>query len=1251
MEKSTRKLLTLAAGIVLSVTCASAQQLREGYVDMGENISSEKFHTLLSNWQPGSQISADDNFFISRVKPKVRFRNKATQVRQNLDATNDKKLVAWVPVGAPDFNALPNGVFDSEVFSMWSYVTHWGNWTAPLGRIPAAFLDVAHKNGVAVSGVAGVPFGGISSAYSDMLTNLAATDVDKTAKFFNYYGIDGLGYNSEFSAATSIVQNLYKFHGKLVAKMRETNPIFENMWYDGTNDYGQITFDRGLGGHNQNTFGPGTEPRTSLFLNYNWNSTNLLSSSEVKADALGRDPLDLYCGVNMQGGEPRSGSFWSLLPDYRLSIGLWGAHSNNMFWESRGEKGSAPDVKQDTYLKRIERYFTGGSRNPANCPPIVNRHQYNADNTQWHGMSTYMTARSVLSWDLGEEPFITHFNVGNGKYFNYNGVRQHSKEWYNVGMQDYMPTWRFWFASKLLGNTAADVPATGLDANITWDDAYFGGSTIRISGTTADEYLHLFKTEYALKAGDVITFKYKLNGGKAKMNLLLSAKGSETSANEYNLLDVTQNADNEEWIEKTFLVASDFDGKDLALVALHFEDAANLDLVLGEFSIVRGTYATPEAPEVTSAEILYNCKDGKDAKIIWNMPNDKAAGEPCYNLDVKTAYFKLYAQEEGQEPRLMGTTTSWAGLYFAIPTTDSNARLRLGVSAVALDEKSESEVAWSDYMDVPAYVIDDNVAVDKTTIKPNESFTMSYIDPMHEAGEWKLYDADGNEVFSGSGNSVTLEDGIATIGSYDLKLNGKVGDAVQERSYPGFVQITGESVGAVPEIYSLTANDAEADIQISAGDEVMMKYTGRAADGAGSQGVDLKENRFGAKAADLDLVGAKTFSVAFWLKINQLAEGETQLFSVANKLDSWPKTDWGWLWSNINQDGSLSSFTFRGTDATSNKELRYKFANSKLPVGTWAHIAYVFEYNAQGHLHCDFYINGKKQEVTGWNRSTNGDNYFPGDPGFQSDVYKITDGQVLAVAGNAFGRNGIDGTIDNFQVWNKAMTEADVKLAMGDIDPNALPAGLMAYWDLENAAADDFTFASVGPKAGVAAGIHSYEAGEGEGQGYFHWTEPEYTSGCPFIAGTAFEVVTKPSWQAAKAEVLESEGTGESGSAKLKYYKNGFRTVTLTLANSLGKAERTFATITVGDPTGIFNVENGAGLNAYTVDGGLIVSFAEAGNYEVSVFNANGQALAAKAANVDVAQSMTVNLNKSGVYVVSIKKDGKLVRTVKLIRK
>lgn len=1254
MANLSRKTLTLAAGLVLSVMSANAQQMREGYVEAGKNTGSENFHTLIQGWTPGSQVTADDNFYISRVKPRARFRNEATQVRLDLNAKNDKKLIAWIPVNNSDFNALPNGVFDSEVFSMWSYVTHWGNWTSPLGRIPAAFLDVAHKNGVGVSGVASIPNASLSASWAACLKGLASLDVDKTSKFLQYYGIDGLGYNSEFYGGGPYVKGVRTFHAALVKKMLPVNPIFENFWYDGTNDYGQVSFDGGLGNHNKDTFGDSKNVRTSLFFNYNWNRGQLAPSVEF-AEKLGRDPLDLYCGVNMQGGQP-GGTSWPLLVDQRVSIGLWGAHSQNMFWESRSELGSSDDKKQFAYLRRTECYFGGGNRNPVITPSVKSMHQYTAYNPQWHGMAAFMTARSPLSWDLAEEPFITYFNLGNGKFFNLNGERKVSSPWYNVGMQDYLPTWHFWFADKLLGRTAADVPATGLDAQFVWDDAYFGGSTLKISGTTANEYLHLFKTKYALEKGDVITVRYKLNEGATDLDLVLSAEGSESTGVAYNLCKADRVADVNEWVKQTFTVGSDFDGKTLALVALNFKNAKNAEVLLGEFSIVRGNYATPAAPVIDAAntKMLYNSKAGMDAKIIFNMPNNKAAGEPCYNLDVKTSHFRLYAQEEGKEPMLMGTTTSWAGLYYSIPTTKANAKVRLGVSAVALDHKTESEIAWSGYMAPATYVYNDDIQSSKTTIKPNEEFTLGYIDPEHPAAKWEIV-KDGKVVKSGEGNSWTTS--LADLGSYDLKVTGNEygedGTAKQTtRTFSSYIQITSVGTGALPEIYSLTANGSEEEVSLKVGENVKMAYTGRAADGSGSQGIDLKETRFGVPAADLGLVGKKSFSISFWLKINSLKEGKSAtLFNVYNKQDGWPKTDWGWNWSQISPDGSFEGITFRGTDATSNKELQYKYGKTKFPVGNWVHVTMSFDYNTAGQLRADMFLDGVKQTVTEWKRLQGGNPVFgPAtyEPTYQDDVYSITNGMYLCIGGPLHDRYGLDGIIDNVVVWDKAVTEAEAKVAMGDLNAKSLPAGVMAFWDFEKKATNN-VFTSAGTKA-VNGGMQDMVAGGGEGQATLQFVEPTYIAGSPFVSGETYKVETKPSWTAKNATFADITGNGEAGSANVSFRTGGDYDVTLTLSNALGKAEKTFSVIKVAYPTGVDAVE-GAEMKAYTVGEDAIVEFAEAGAYEVSVYTTAGEQVARKAAQLNAGNVVNVHLAKAGIYVLNVKKDGKTVRTVKLIRK
>lgn len=167
-----------------------------------------------------------------------------------------------------------------------------------------------------------------------------------------------------------------------------------------------------------------------------------------------------------------------------------------------------------------------------------------------------------------------------------------------------------------------------------------------------NEYLHLFKTEFALSAGDVITVRYKLVGGQADVNLALSAKGDEQTIlreSGFKVLTVADEADDEVWVEKTFKVSGALAmlaGKEIAMIALHFENAKNLDLYLGEFSITRGAMPTPAAPEIKIAKVLASHYKGVDGKVIFNMDNDKLPGEPVYNLDVNASMFKLYAQQK-----------------------------------------------------------------------------------------------------------------------------------------------------------------------------------------------------------------------------------------------------------------------------------------------------------------------------------------------------------------------------------------------------------------------------------------------------------------------------------------------------------------------------------------------------------------------------------------------------------------------------
>lgn len=1245
-----KKLQLLVLGCLVSPAILQAQSLKKEYIQW-HNSQGDKLSATVDVWKSKGKVTEDDNFFISRVKPKLRFRNQNTQVLKTITAENDKRLVAWIPFNNPETNALPDGVFDSEVFSLWSYVSHWGNWTAPLGRIPAALMDVAHKNGVAVSSLAGVPWQNMGPEWERELRAIGLLDGQKLADYLYYFGQDGLGYNSEWSEYNRITEKLRNKHIEVNKLLKDKNPIFENMWYGLTQDNGRNGFSNVLDNNYELTFGNADNKAFSLFLNYNWNHTQRLASSVAYAKKLNRDPLYLYAGVNMQGGEPRTSS-WPLLKDYPISIGLWGAHSKNMFWESRNEKGSSEETMQRSYMLRTERYFTGGTRNPANTPEVTSNMKYNVDNTDWHGMSTWMTAKSTLSWDLTNEPFITYFNLGNGKFFNWKGERKNNNSWYNIGVQDYLPTWRWWFSTDLLGR---NVPETGLDAEFTWDDAYVGGSCVRVFGSHTNEYLHLFKTEYNLKEGDVITFRYKHLSGSGDVKLVLTAKGSEKQAineNTFTLMTNDQAIDDENWTAKTFTVGKELAGKDLALIALHFENTNNINMYLGECSITRGTTPTPKTPNIVSSKLLAFNKSGVDGKLIFDMPNTKTGNEPCYNSDVDVSVFKLWAQQEGEkDPIFMGITTSWAGMLYSIPLNldNANTKVRLGVSALSVDMKNESQIAWDEYKTAPSYTYNDAVHCNKTIIKPNEEFKISFVDPRHSAADWELKKADGTTVFSADNAKEITVSNLSEIGNYDLVVIGDVHNeegvpTSQMRTLKAFVQITGEATGALPQIKTLTANNETSNITVQAKEAVNLAYTGRSANGKLSRGINLKEKGLVFKATEVGLTSNnQEWSMSFWLKFNNLPKSSVQILDMRYQYASWPQNNWGSIWSEYDPAKKVYTFTIREYKSGGSPEHTQNWYAEFEP-GVWSHVTITMEKGARGvreHL----FINGKPAAPKDWRYNGMHKN------GYITEYVNTStwwDQNTFMLGFGRAGQAAIDGVIDDVKFFSKQLNETEVASNYRSTEKNT--ANMTAYWDFEQNADATNKFASVATGTNVQAYRAEIEAGGGEGQGSIIPVEPIYEAGSPFVAGEAFSVETKASWKTRKGSFTEMTGNDVAGSAKVTYPTGGDYTVTLTLENSYGKDQRTFQTIHIDGATGI-NETATSELKAYTVNDDIFVDCAQAGAYTFEVYSIDGMQVLRNNVNVATGNTVRLHLANSGVYILKVKKEGKTLRTVKLIRK
>ncbi len=1268
----TNKLCLGLCSLMLFSAAAKAQNPTEYIKWQGEN---DKFYQAYNAWKPGQPLypnaAEDENFFISRIKPRERFRHSATQIDKTLSEETDKNVLNWVPIGQAEGgnpNALPSGIYDSDVFSMWSYITHYGNWTAPMIRMPGAFADVAHKNGVVTSTLASIPWAvSINATDGGHGSNLAAMyngGADKFVKFLKQYGIDGWGMNSEFSTNSTFAHSLQDFMAEVYQKAI-TDGEWKNYaaaWYTLVGNDGSMYTTNGLGTDNMNYFYKNGKPVSNYaFGNYNWGEGQL-STNKTLAEGVGRSSLDVYAGMNLQAGQYVN---WLALQKYPTSIGLWGAHNMNIFFESRNELGSAPEVKQTTYLGRTERFFSNGAQNPAKKFTIQPGNISTSFDglSKFHGISAMATAKSVLSWNLDDAAFFSFFNLGNGQFFNIKGKKAYTGEWYNIAMQDYLPTWRYWFAQDFLGTEVVD---NGLKATFTWDDAWFGGSCMKIYGTSATEYLHLFKTKFALKKGDKIRLRFKVISGSSDINLAASAEGSETDKQDVSILKASD-VELGEWVEKVIEVkdsgrkALKLAGKTMAVVGLEFANAQDLELRLGEFSILRGDAVKPAKPVIDKnyTKILkYNYK-GLDAKVIFNMekPANMEEGEHIYNSDVKTAFFKVYIEQAGKQS-FVTATTSWAALLFAAPFNDKlEKKVKIGVSAVGLDGVTESDIAWSDELTVEddKLSISDKVVVDKATVKPGQEFTVKFEDTNHQPVTWKLFDLDGNVVKEAEGNSFSHS--FDQLGVYTVQVFE--GNELKQ-TIPGLVQVSSTDVGSVPEIKTFTFNSKEATANEKTDKEQVneMAYTSNNSNGTVSQGLNLKEAPITIAPKEVfgnSLTGRENFSFSFWVRFAELKDGQGyQLFNIRNPMGKWPNNNWGTVWSDYTPGKNLYHIVHRCSD---NKDHPQNYYDLDLKVGVWTHFCFTFEKKGATTL-MKLYINGQYLPSTEYGRERQPQIKGDNTEGWTGTTPVLAEDFIM-FGGSTRDLAGIDGAVDDVKVYNTVLTPAQVKEQMLSSTPmeDSGKDNLVGFWDFEVDANANGVFVSpTSNKAELA--MRKLEAANNTVEGATKFVDfpPSYTAGCPFVAGSKFKVETSTKWIFDGGQLSDKTSTETEGSAKVTYKKDGLYTGKLILLNSWGKAERTIKVINVGNVnTAVEELTDEVSLQAFPnpfVEQ-VNLHFAENGQYIVGIYDLSGKLVSRKTLNAYAGSVVAINVDApKGIYLLRVQTaEGKLLRTIKLQKK
>lgn len=1275
-----RNLLFSVAMIAATGMLAQSVPTHEMYVDFGEkgnpNELKNKYKQaidedaicapyevgaqwmkVIDTWEPGKPWSTktsgyyDDNFFISRVRLKDRFYNDATEV-SGLNKDTEKKLCWWAPIGdlTKQWGPLPRYNFDSDNFNMWQYIDIQGNWSNTWFRTPGTFNDVAHKNGVVTGCLYFIDWAAPVNANSFAGEPLAKLCEKADGKFkyarklvqmLKYYGIDGIGINPEGSWSSSLNNDFQDFLAEChrIAREEENWP-FRVDWYAFVSNTGSLN-DNGckLDDYNNKWFDKDGEKVTDMFfLNYNW-SESQLATSEAAARKLNRDPRDVYAGFDQQGRG--YGLRWTSLAKYPISIVVWGAHDRSQLYISSTEGGSGELAVQNEYQKKQEMLFTGGTRNVLNTPAITDQQTTATFNdlATWHGYSKFVTAKSTLN----ELPFVTRFNLGNGLSFKKEGKVTFDHKWYNIGMQDYLPTWRWW-----IEDGAGNVPADAIQCDFNFEDAWFGGSCLKVHGATTKSDIHLFKTKFPITKSDEVSVTYKVvNGTDPHMKLMFSEVGAEST---FKSVDLPVTDGRGQWKTATFRVRNLTSGDgEIACISLSVTNTSDdYEVLIGELSVGGNIETKPlVTPVITHAEPLKRVYNSVDAKIIFDCPFAGARpaeyeGCPVYNEEVGIWYFEIYIQQEGFEPIMLTTTTSWAAYVIEAVLSDPNdPYFKLGVRAVAPNGKDGSDIVWSDKMTIDITPVE-TLKIDKSIIKPNEEFTIGFEDPTHAPVKFELIEASTGEVVDSKDNVIEITTSLPNLGCYDVQTTI---DGVSSISR-GLVLITPEEVGRLPRITSITADKTEAnadeDVKIS-----HVRDEGTNEGNATASQAAFIQDAYAIKVGGAIKQYTDSYTYALWIKTDKFSHGAlgTSIMQKLDKNAGWTEGVWGEMYTVVHSAAEMPGVVENEirvmVNAPAAGTLNFEHQNEvhdgcastgyRLLPGVWNHIALTFDAVSNT---VELYINGKQafSKVSKWKPRSK-----------YSNTPFYVGGSMTNVA-------GFTGWVDELQIWNKPLTATEVKECMEGY--SIAPEGLQGYFDFESIEVDTETGKSYFPNLGNNTAVDRAQVIEWKKEGDTTIDEPVnpvLALGVPMMEGVRPVTFESAKWILDGASIFN---TDDNGNAVVQYDKDGKYPVTLTLTNSWGSTSKTlYDYITISGGTGVEGNETVENMLIYPnpfVES-VNILFASDGKYSVDVFNVNGQKVGTQAYEVSAGQACNLSFKApEGLYYVMVMQNGKCIKTFKV---
>jgi endo-beta-N-acetylglucosaminidase D len=711
MKKKQKRKFLLWIMALFALYQVNAFSQTQSYVDWSGQ-DTDSLLLLFRNGVPDDLSKLRDlEFRRSHVRPRAVIVNKAEQLDTLINPR--RSMFFNCPIGSTKTTGLPSGLFDDDVFSMWQYVKIHGNWSNSWFTAPAAYSDAAHKHGTAVLSSWFFPWAHQykmgktkeEDPFSYMIDLL--TEVDKNGNFIYaeplinilmYFGVDGLNYNYEANS-NSATGALQLFHQKLyeIAKQKGFN-TFHIGWYEFVNNEGKLQTFNALAPGNYTWFYNQENKQfvnDVFMLNYGWGKTQL-EKTESTANTIDapNGALDTYAGCWIV----KLNQAWKSLYEVpEVSLCFWGEHSMNRIFDHRS--GLSELELQKNYQDRLDWVFTGGNKNPnpSTRLPITALVDDIANNTKlqtFHGIARYITERSTVQGNL---PFASNFILGNGTFYHEKGIKTHGS-WYNLSAQDICPTYR-WLILNASGHTA-----TNIAASFSFDDAWYGGNCLALSGTvkTTPTDIHLYRSDLASGTNAKARLVYKINNGKAgeasNLHLILK-KNNDDAWIEYSLGNIIKTGWNE--VELPLELTSPDKIKAIGL-RVKGDDKSNYKALIGELKLYNSDENKPNGilnpvrvnvPKDLNVEYLNECKTRMDIKMVWSM-SDENKKRLVYNDEVNVAYFEIFKKENEGNPQQIARTSSWAHYLANVELTPGLANVEIGVRAVSTDLTTVSDITW-----------------------------------------------------------------------------------------------------------------------------------------------------------------------------------------------------------------------------------------------------------------------------------------------------------------------------------------------------------------------------------------------------------------------------------------------------------------------------------------------------------------------------------------------------------------------------